>query len=133
MNVYLRKIYIFFVKQTFSVSKYMFQITYIFFTFSFIFFCKKKFFSKTFFFCKFHNYFCKIYCKLPLEFSFSCWAIIFLSSLTRYLESAFIAHCTRKLSIKGTPKSWIHLQNIQKSKKLGIFILGYLNNFPESL
>ena len=44
MNVYLRKIYILFVTQTFSVLKYISEMRYIFFTFSFIFFSLKKVF-----------------------------------------------------------------------------------------
>ena len=50
MNIYLRKIYILFVTQTFSVYKYISEMRYIFFTFSFIFFSVKKvFFSKKIF------------------------------------------------------------------------------------
>ena len=42
MNMYLRKFYILFVTQTFSVKKDIFQMRYI-FTFSFIFFSVKVF------------------------------------------------------------------------------------------
>ena len=50
MNIYLRKIYILFVTQTFSVQKYIFEMRCIFFNiFIYIFLCK-KFFIKTFFF-----------------------------------------------------------------------------------
>ena len=45
MNIYLRKIYILVVTQTFSVLKPIFQMRYIFFTFSFIFFSDNFFFS----------------------------------------------------------------------------------------
>ena len=43
MNIYLRKFYILFVTQTFSVKKDIFQMRYIFFTFSFMFFSVKVF------------------------------------------------------------------------------------------
>ena len=53
MNVYLRKIYILFVTQRFSVLKYISEMIYIFFTFSFIFFSLEKvFFSKNLFVIK---------------------------------------------------------------------------------
>ena len=50
MNIYLRKIYVLFVTQTFSVWKNISQIRYIFFTCSYIFFSPKTvFFSKKIF------------------------------------------------------------------------------------
>ena len=53
INIYLRKIYILFVTQTFSVQKYISEMRYKFFTFSFIFFSVKRgFFSKIYFHIK---------------------------------------------------------------------------------
>ena len=47
MNIYLKKIFILFVTQAFSVEKiYFSNKTYIFYIFIYIFLCKKVFFSK---------------------------------------------------------------------------------------
>ena len=69
MNIYLRKIYILFVKKHFLYKNYS-QIRYIFFTFSYIFFSVKVFFSKKNFQCKTffprkNIFFCRecIFCK----------------------------------------------------------------------